>query len=188
MGQTLEARVLAAKGLKKCKDCQQDLPFEKFRKVGGGRWYDSKCKDCKLAYDAIYRARDPEGYKAKLRERYHNDRDHYRDLQRRSLYNVPLGTYDLLLERQNGRCAICGAEKSTRNGRDLAIDHCAETNDIRGLLCTPCNQGIGQFRHSVELLEAAINYLLRGGYTIAELQILLQLKTSTDESIEELGL
>lgn len=170
---TIETRKLLMQGLKKCKTCEEILPLDKFRKTGGGRWYNSYCVDCTSVHNKEYRDRDPETYRRKLREKYHSNREHYRDLSRRTLYNVPLGTYDLLYEQQNGKCAICGGEKGTRSDKAFAIDHCAETNDIRGLLCSPCNQGIGYFKHNIELLEAAINYLLRGGYTIDELRVLI---------------
>ncbi|MFG3512150.1 endonuclease domain-containing protein [Streptomyces bobili] len=38
---------------------------------------------------------------------------------------------------QNGRCAGCGAEK-TASG--LRLDHCHETDLVRGFLCQPCNR------------------------------------------------
>jgi len=52
------------------------------------------------------------------------------------------------------RCAIC-----RRSARRLAVDHDHQTNVVRGLLCTPCNQGLGMFRDSVALLRGAIAYL-----------------------------
>lgn len=173
MGQTFEAAALLREGLRRCKTCNQVLPLDSFYKAPGKDWYDSYCLECKSKNHKAYRERNHESYKEKLRNRYHENKKHYRDLARRSLYGVPLGTYDLLLELQNGKCAICGAEKSTRSGRELAIDHDAENKTIRGLLCTPCNQGVGQFRHSVSLLHAAIEYLLRDGFTIDELNTLV---------------
>lgn len=64
-----------------------------------------------------------------------------------------------MLALQNGVCAICANTCNT--GRNLAIDHNHETGAIRGLLCTKCNQGIGQFNENKELFFKAVEYLER---------------------------
>jgi hypothetical protein len=58
-------------------------------------------------------------------------------------------------------CHICGTEKDTRKGFQLAVDHDHETGKVRGLLCSSCNCGIGYFKHDERLLAAAIEYLKR---------------------------
>ena len=67
-----------------------------------------------------------------------------------------LAVYKEMLSEQNGRCAICGCKAGKRC---LAIDHDHKTNVVRGLLCHSCNVGLGHFRDSTKLLEAAISYL-----------------------------
>ncbi len=58
-------------------------------------------------------------------------------------YGITVEQYDAMLRQQNGLCAICGrAPKRFR----LAVDHDHETGEIRGLLCTRCNLGLGWFR------------------------------------------
>lgn len=65
--------------------------------------------------------------------------------------------YDRLVAEVGERCAICGRE---RDGyRRLSIDHDHATDQIRGLLCRPCNMLLGNARDSVEILRAAIAYL-----------------------------
>lgn len=167
------AQALLDQGLKTCKGCQQTLPISNFTLSHKG-WHQARCRVCIRLYNREYSHRDPENYRATMRKKYQENRDHYRDLSRRHRYGVPLGTFDLLYEKQGGRCAICGAEKSTRTGRKLALDHCAESGVIRGLLCTPCNQAIGQFRHNEDLLYAAIAYLGKSGHTLDELKVLVE--------------
>lgn len=69
--------------------------------------------------------------------------------------------YDILYKRQSGCCAICNTHVSMLK-KNLAADHCHETGEIRGLLCTKCNMGIGYFDDDVVLLESAISYLKKG--------------------------
>jgi len=73
--------------------------------------------------------------------------------------------YQALRDKQNGRCAICGVHEGHRSCRGrkcrLAIDHDHRTGVTRGLLCNNCNRGLGRFKDSVALLEAAVRYLKR---------------------------
>lgn len=165
---------LLKQGLKVCADCKGIKPLDQFRKSSEGEWWDSYCKDCKRIRDHNYRVEGGEELKAKLRAKYKRNKTYYRDRMRRAMYGLPIGAFELLLEMQDGKCAICGATESTKTGRALSVDHSEETRDIRGLLCTNCNQGIGNFKHSVDLLQAAINYLLLDAYTTAELAELVE--------------
>lgn len=57
------------------------------------------------------------------------------------------------LSRTQKTCLICGKE------RPLAIDHHHGTGAFRGLLCHPCNRGIGFLGDSPETLERAAAYI-----------------------------
>ena len=50
-------------------------------------------------------------------------------------------------------CQICGTQE------DLQIDHCHETNVIRGYLCREHNTGIARFNDNITELLMAIDYL-----------------------------
>jgi hypothetical protein len=41
----------------------------------------------------------------------------------------------------------------------LAVDHNHETGALRGLLCCDCNQALGKFQDSRDILLKAIRYL-----------------------------
>jgi len=78
-------------------------------------------------------------------------------------YKISKQEWDRLIELQDGRCAICRKPETQLNkGRvkRLAIDHCHETNKVRGLLCGRCNNAIGRFKDSWLLLENAMEYLI----------------------------
>lgn len=73
-----------------------------------------------------------------------------------------------IFEMQNGLCAICGEGERANNAwsgkpKALAIDHCHETDQVRGLLCSSCNRAVGLFQDSPDLLAKAREYLLAGG-------------------------
>jgi len=75
--------------------------------------------------------------------------------------------YKILIEKQNGLCAIC-KKPETRKHKDgwvykLCIDHDHTTGEVRGLLCSNCNNGLGRFMDNVEFLLKAIKYLKEGG-------------------------
>jgi Recombination endonuclease VII len=72
-------------------------------------------------------------------------------------YKLSLEDFQNLFEKQNGVCAICKEPETA--GRLLAIDHNHETGEIRGLLCTNCNLGLGKFKDSPELLRIAQEYV-----------------------------
>lgn len=69
-------------------------------------------------------------------------------------YGITVEEYDALRGAQGGRCALCGADPEV-----LCVDHCHATGRVRGLLCSPCNTGIGHLRDDVAILRRAIEYL-----------------------------
>jgi hypothetical protein len=85
----------------------------------------------------------------------------------RAAYGITPEEYDAMYERQDGRCGICGDRKYSWQpglgvkGRSpfLVVDHDHETGRVRGLLCTRCNIGIGQFREDPAIMRTAIQYV-----------------------------
>lgn len=62
-----------------------------------------------------------------------------------------------MLDAQGGGCAICGEGPGDRF--HLVVDHDHQTSEVRGLLCTACNVGIGNLRDDPDLLRRALAYL-----------------------------
>ena len=69
-------------------------------------------------------------------------------------YGLTIEEFEKMQKAQNGRCKICTDEV------DLVIDHDHVTGVVRGLLCHPCNHGLGHFRDSPAALRAAVKYLV----------------------------
>lgn len=61
-------------------------------------------------------------------------------------------------DAHHGLCDICGGPPITNKA--LSIDHDHKTGTFRGLLCSPCNLGLGLFKDSPDRLTAAVAYLL----------------------------
>lgn len=83
-------------------------------------------------------------------------------------YGIDLAKYQEMLLAQNGVCAICSKpETSVVNGKikPLAVDHCHNSERIRGLLCARCNQAIGLLGEDVNILSNAIEYLRKHSIT-----------------------
>jgi hypothetical protein len=74
-------------------------------------------------------------------------------------YGITADEYDAMLTVQGGECALCGRDGNV-GGKRLAVDHCHDTGTVRGLLCNPCNTMLGNARDNVDLLAAAIQYIL----------------------------
>lgn len=64
-----------------------------------------------------------------------------------------------MLSRQDDRCAICRTEIPGGRHGIFNIDHNHQTGEVRGLLCSKCNVGLGCFKDDLLVLESAIDYL-----------------------------
>jgi hypothetical protein len=67
-------------------------------------------------------------------------------------------TRTILLESQQGRCAICDREELEMR-TPLVMDHNHKTGVIRGLLCHRCNLLVGLIEHDRGELARAYAYI-----------------------------
>lgn len=72
----------------------------------------------------------------------------------KKLYSIDLNQKLKLEIEQGGVCAICARSVPT-----LCVDHNHTTGEVRGLLCSNCNTGLGLFGDNVQHLTQAIEYL-----------------------------
>jgi hypothetical protein len=77
---------------------------------------------------------------------------------RGGVYGITVDEFDAMLAAQRGRCAICSSPEP-RSNCWWHIDHDHDTGHVRGLLCGPCNQGIGSLGDDPDRLRLAIAYL-----------------------------
>lgn len=154
--------------MKLCKRCDETKPETEFYPHKRTRdrlqyW----CKTCqKAAIISGYR-NDPQRHAAYNRDWGRKNPQRKADIALKTRLGLPHGTYARMLAEQEGICAICGTAEPTANDPRIsrfAVDHDAETGNVRGLLCNSCNNGIGRFQHDTHRLRQAIEYLLR--YTI----------------------
>ncbi|MDR6988964.1 hypothetical protein J2Y66_003472 [Paenarthrobacter nitroguajacolicus] len=83
------------------------------------------------------------------------------------VYGVDLDHYEAMLAAQGGCCKICRRPAPAGQNR-FAVDHnhrcCPGTlscgHCIRGLLCQPCNQGLGLLQENGNILRQAAEYVL----------------------------
>ena len=88
--------------------------------------------------------------------------DLHRERHLRRSYGITPERYDAELEKQNGRCAMCGLPPDdTDLQKKLVVDHDHETGKFRSLIHGRCNAVLGYAQEKPAILLAAHAYLLR---------------------------
>lgn len=121
--------------MKTCTFCGESKKFEEYRQYKNGS-YRKICKSC--SYQMALAT------KSSLMSRL------------RIKYGIEHNQYMYLVDKQGGVCALC-KERPIE-----VVDHCHINGHVRGLLCQPCNVGLGMFKDSKDKLQDAINYLEQG--------------------------
>lgn len=163
---------------KSCKRCGEIKPLTDFHRAAGARdGHRGECIACAKAYRKQWYANNRESAIANVKRwqqenaerlnayrREHNATPERRRKQRDTYYRRTFGIsaddFDAMLESQGGGCAIC--RKRPERLASLHVDHCHGTGRVRGIVCVNCNQGLGQFNDSPELLLRAAEYLAQG--------------------------
>ena len=71
-------------------------------------------------------------------------------------YGITENEFKTMSKNQNHCCKICNKPPTKRG---LFVDHCHETNNVRGLLCYHCNLALGHMKDKPDRLEKAAVYL-----------------------------
>lgn len=138
-----------------CTACLETKPLEAFSLGGMRNGIHRRSSQCRSCRNAAYNKRRGASI------------DIGRDMDLWKRYRISLETYNQMLAVQGGRCKICSIHESEVTKR-FCVDHdhkccpgsatCGKC--IRGLLCGPCNRGIGQFLDDPEFLRRAADYLV----------------------------
>ena len=91
----------------------------------------------------------------RIRRRVKLSSERRREAKLKTKYRLSQAAYDDMLASQGGVCAICLQPPSYT----LYVDHCHETGRVRGLLCAPCNAGLGMLRDDPDRARRAADYL-----------------------------
>ncbi len=142
-----------------CKYCHK---LSASRKRNQNReWYNAKMAEDKLKNPEKWDARYKKEYQQSVARIGKEARNTNEIIRLRGLTH---DQYEKMINEQNNKCKICN-ENETRGGRTpgtitrLAVDHCHESGNVRGLLCHRCNAMIGYAQDDLDILEMAIIYL-----------------------------
>lgn len=159
-----------------CNSCLIVKPIDQFALERRATNRRKTCNACRNSTKKPKTAEQRENQRAYARDYYAKNKDKYAAIVRENhlikSYRMTTAQYDQMLALQGGQCAICGSDDPDRlakgkQRKSFAIDHdhscCPGSRScgqcVRGLLCHPCNQGIGSLNDDPERLRKAIDYL-----------------------------
>jgi len=80
------------------------------------------------------------------------------DVNRLTRFGLSPTDFELLLKLQGYNCAICHKPLKLKQYK-FAVDHCHDSDDVRGILCVRCNTALGSFDDDPDMLLRAAEYL-----------------------------
>lgn len=124
---------------KQCRKCGKTHPLTYYyKKKTSTDGHEHQCKACKNKQVASAPSRTKEKRKF---------------VWIKCTYGITEAEWKALLDKQGGHCACCPETE------DLVVDHCHTTGNVRGLLCSRCNHGLGHFRDDPTIMSNAIQYI-----------------------------
>ena len=142
-----QATIFKPTRTKCCRTCKEEKHASNFNKDKGGKGgLHPHCIQCQRKKHKKWCEDNDDKIRASRRNR-----------RLKARYGISNADYKKMEDGQNGVCAICGQEAKWEYG--LCVDHCHETDIVRGLLCNSCNSGLGCFYDNTAWLKKAIEYL-----------------------------
>jgi hypothetical protein len=131
---------------KTCSKCNAEKPLEDFYKFFD-KWSDkhypsARCKPCHQQYkrESSTTPRNRKAEKLQLR------------------YGLTYEQWEKMREAENYSCMICGITEAEID-KKLDVDHCHSSGKVRGILCNPCNNMLGNARDNPDILAAGAAYM-----------------------------
>lgn len=135
--------------IKFCTKCMEPKTIDMYhvRTRNGVDRVDGACKMCITKQAGDYRE--------------HREPSHVKDKRSRtaklSIAKRLYGEGAVELKRQiidgEAMCEICGSDQN------LVIDHCHDSNELRGILCGNCNTALGLVHENVDKMTSMIKYI-----------------------------
>jgi len=137
------------------------MPYNSLEKL---KAYKEKTRDHRNKIKKIWLQKNPDKLKAMTKRYYDKHRDKliimskkyaeknpdkpktYKRKYQLKQYNITLDDYNLMFEKQEGRCAICQKHQNELS-KTLCVDHDHKTNKVRQLLCHTCNVTLSYFEN-----------------------------------------
>lgn len=92
---------------------------------------------------------------------------HNQKYRRTTMYGLADGEYERIIAGQNNLCLVCGRpfvfESTGRHKFAPVIDHCHNSQKVRGILHNICNSGIGMLEDNPVFVDSAARYLRENG-------------------------
>jgi len=139
-GKTIRVRRVVPPGRKYCPRCATDLAENAV--VRNRSAHDGLTAYCRTCHNAAVR---------ESKERTGG----WREYHLRHRYGIGQADVDAMIAHQGGLCAAC------REDEPKHVDHDHRTGRVRGMLCSLCNQALGNVRDDVTRLQRLIDYLHR---------------------------
>lgn len=132
-----------------CRKCLKVKSTRQFYRRSDSENYYSLCRECARANQSQRRKELPDYERARYLRKY----------------GLTIQQYKAMVKAQNNQCAMCAATQK----RALSVDHHHASGKVRDLLCGSCNALLGLARENIEILKAAIAYLIRHGEVAKEI-------------------
>lgn len=157
-----------------CCLCKVEKPLEEFCKDKHDKsGYTYSCKKCRAEKRKEWAKKNPEKVK-ELSDKHKENRKiyyskpetklHYRKKFIERKFKISYEEYEKMQITQDNKCAICNLKETHTDKNYLSVDHDHIIGNVRGLLCSRCNFGLGYFKDNVENLKNAITYLNKNNY------------------------
>ena len=133
--------------MKICTKCGVEKPIDAFR-VDSAGYTRGKCRECARRITKNYQKTHLKKVAVAAK-----------NWNLKNLYGITLAQYNTSLAQQENKCACCNDVFL----KTPHVDHDHKTKNIRGLLCGPCNTGIGHLKESSLRCFLAASYLQKFG-------------------------